>query len=71
MKLRAPVQIRCRYIKGKENGITVHTCVDCGGFTANLPLYRYDVCPKKERRKRKQGRREGDYKNLARPYDVD
>lgn len=60
MKRRAPKEIRCRYVKAKQDGITVHTCVDCGGFTANLPLYRYDVCPKKERRKRKTGRRASD-----------
>lgn len=62
--LRAPKAMRCRYIKAtcNDKGIVLcgHSCLDCGTFTGNIQLYRYEVCSAKERRKRKVGRRAND-----------
>jgi len=32
-------------------------CLQCGQWTANLPKYKNEVCPKKDRRKAKEDRR--------------
>lgn len=37
-----------------------HVCQPCGQWTANLPLYKDDVCPAKDRRKKAEQRREAD-----------
>jgi hypothetical protein len=57
----APKEIRCRWRLArvadfKEQAVTgsdVYFCPDCGSWTANLPAYHYDVCPAKDRRKRR------------------
>lgn len=36
---------------------TVYRCAPCGMWTANLPLYKDDICPAKERRKASVQRR--------------
>lgn len=54
---RAPKDIRCVWTPRKgERG--TYDCLDCGCWTANLPLYRFDVCPAKDRRKGLGDRRE-------------
>lgn len=35
----------------------VHICRDCNLWTANLPLYLYEVCEARDRRKNKVDRR--------------
>lgn len=35
----------------------VYVCKCCGSWTVNLPLYKYEVCEKKDRRKNKEDRR--------------
>lgn len=34
-----------------------HRCRHCQSWTANLPLYRYEVCPARDRREEKGDRR--------------
>lgn len=48
-KRATPLEIRCQWTarKGKPG---VYDCPNCKQWTANLPLYRADVCPAKERR---------------------
>lgn len=55
-KRRPPVEVRHDW-KRRLNRRYVYDCAACGQWTSNLPLYRYDVCPKKDRRKRTADRR--------------
>jgi len=43
---------------GGAHGSGVYHCPDCGQWTANLPLYKHNLCPAKERRKRQKDRRQ-------------
>ena len=68
MKRRAPVEVRCNWqripwpnaprdAKTGRRATGLYRCADCKAETANLPLYRYDVCRVKDRRKGKPDRR--------------
>lgn len=53
-----PKDMRCRWkgrtTKGERD---VYDCLDCGCWTANLPLYRASLCDAKDRRKGVRERR--------------
>jgi hypothetical protein len=55
---RAPKAIQHQWeLTGKED--RVHTCAICGQWTGNLASHRYEVCLKRDRRKRATDRRKG------------
>ena len=60
-----PREVRCAYVKvtDKDNIFRFksneYRCSICGEWTANIQLYRYGVCPKRDRRKRLDDRRQG------------
>jgi hypothetical protein len=63
-KARVPEEIKCDYAedvsKRKRYGrrvVRVYECRTCKRHTANLPLYKDDVCPAKDRRKGLRDRR--------------
>lgn len=53
----APPEVRCRWKLRAKHKLgasvltNVHVCQDCKSWTANLPLYKDMVCPKKDRRR--------------------
>ncbi len=56
MSRHIPREIKCVWMKRPgERG--VYDCLNCRGWTANLPRYRNGICPKKDRRKRTTDRR--------------
>lgn len=52
-----PQALRCRWTSRGGSERDVYDCPDCGCWTANLPLYKLDVCEAKDRRKGKPDRR--------------
>lgn len=46
-----PAEVRCEWRPLKERGAGVYECLHCHCRTANLPLYRYDLCDARDRRK--------------------
>lgn len=55
-RVRAPDDVRHNW--HKRHGATgVYDCDLCNSWTANLPLYRYEVCPELDRRKSAGDRR--------------
>lgn len=60
MRKRIPQEVRCSWLK-KLGESGVYECPHCKCWTANLPLYVFSICPKKDRRKGKRDRR-GDIK---------
>jgi len=50
-------ELRCDWKSVPEKGRGVYRCSQCGLWTANLPLYRNDVCEAKDRRKGPRDRR--------------
>jgi hypothetical protein len=59
MSQRVPAEVRHSWILRKG---TLHTydCAWCKSWTANLPLYEAEVCPKRDRRVGKLTRRKND-----------
>ena len=58
-----PKEIRCRWKRQQEQtkGVgPVYGCLDCGSWTANLPLYKDSICHLKDRRKSRSARRQDD-----------
>ena len=49
--------VRCNWKRRKGDAMRVWDCTRCGCWTANFPLYRYDVCSQKDRRKGRSDRR--------------
>lgn len=60
----APPEVRCRWKFTRKHAVggqplsNVYVCPDCDSWTANMPLYKYSVCPKKERRNGMANRRQ-------------
>lgn len=50
MKARTPPAVRHLWFR-RDKGEAVYVCTACRSWTANLPLYRYDVCEARDRRK--------------------
>lgn len=63
-KRTPPVKVRHRW-KKRKNRRGVYDCKPCGMWTANLLLYKMDVCPAKDRRVRKQDRRKDSWYSKA------
>lgn len=67
MSKSIPVKIRCQWkrdvrLPAKSLG-SVYYCSNCSAWTANLPLYKNQICPAKDRRNWREGirgRRIGD-----------
>ena len=53
----APRSVQHSWVEGRRPERDVWICCTCKTWTANLPLYRYEVCDKRDRRKRKADRR--------------
>lgn len=47
---RPPMVVLHVWEKDKKRGPGVYHCMFCGSVTANFPLYRYEICPKADRR---------------------
>lgn len=55
-----PIEIQCVWLARKgERG--TYDCLNCKGWTANLPLYRTSICPAKDRRQGAVDRRKGNH----------
>lgn len=46
-----PAEAMHDWIEDKRHGREAYHCPACDCWTANLPLYRHEVCPAKDRRK--------------------
>lgn len=59
---RAPKDVRHEWKREPRvrKSPVVYVCKPCGGWTANLPLDRYVVCPRKDRRMGPRDRRSHD-----------
>ncbi len=63
MSNKPPMAVQHVWVKSQDKAkriLGVHRCGFCGMWTANLPLYRYDVCPKADRRVATADRRRND-----------
>lgn len=50
MSKKIPAEVKCDW-KQRAGERGVYDCADCKSRTANLPLYKDDVCEAKDRRK--------------------
>jgi len=68
MSVRAPKQVCHQWMKVTQDDLIalgmpgckrtgMYVCHNCDSWTANLPPYRYEVCPAKDRRKGPTDRR--------------
>lgn len=51
IELKIPEEIKHEWKARVGSAIPAHDCKPCGAWTGNLPLYKNDVCPAKDRRK--------------------
>ena len=52
-----PKALRCEFKPATFFGPGAFVCARCGCWTSNLPLYKDDICAKKDRRSNKDARR--------------
>lgn len=55
-----PVEVQHEWKLDESRGDDAYVCDVCDQWTRNLPLYRDEVCPKKERRKTVRRSTDGD-----------
>jgi hypothetical protein len=64
-KSRIPKKIKCVYRKRtpqwEAGSASCWQCINCGQWTANLPLYKNDICESKDRRKSTADRRHNNH----------
>jgi len=53
-----PAEVRHEWFRKKDQPRGTYECPHCKMWTANAPLYRNDICPALDRRKRTTDRRE-------------
>ncbi len=56
---RVPADVRHEWFHEKGTARGVYTCPHCRMWTANVPLYFHDICPKRDRRKGEDRRQSG------------